>query len=157
MRKLINSTYITLDGVIQDPQDWPSLGSSSERGDQIQTDLLLSCDLQIIGRKTYEAFAAAWPTRSGDPLSDRMNAMAKYVFSGNAAGRARSGCQPSSATVVRSCSRAARASSPNSCWLSAATHLAYASLNASAPSSAARLATESGTPRARSAPAIAAV
>jgi hypothetical protein len=37
--------------VIQNPQDWPSLGSSSERGDQIQTDLLLSCDLQIMGRK----------------------------------------------------------------------------------------------------------
>ncbi len=74
-----------------------------------------------------------------------------------APGSLRGGGQPSSATVVRSCSRAARASSPNSCWLSAATHLAYASLNASAPSSAARLATESGTPRARSAPAIAAV
>ena len=81
MRKLINSTYITLDGVIQDPQDWPSLGSSSERGDQIQTDLLLSCDLQIMGRKSYESFAAAWPTRSADPLSDRMNAMPKCVFS----------------------------------------------------------------------------
>ena len=81
MRKLINSTYVTLDGVIQDPQDWPSLSSSSGRGDQLQTDLLLSCDLQIMGRKTYEVFAAAWPTRSGDPLSDRMNAMPKYVFS----------------------------------------------------------------------------
>src|SRR5215831_2285307 len=81
MRKLINSTYITLDGVIQDPQDWPSLGSFSEQGDQIQTDLLLGCDLQIMGRKTYEGFAAAWPNRSGDPMSDRMNAMPKYVFS----------------------------------------------------------------------------
>ena len=81
MRKLINSTYITLDGVIQDPQDWPSLGSFSEHGDQIQTDLLLGCDLQIMGRKTYEGFAAAWPNRSGDPMSDRMNSMPKYVFS----------------------------------------------------------------------------
>jgi dihydrofolate reductase len=81
VRKLINSTYVTLDGVIQDPQDWPSLGSFSERGDQIQTDLLLGCDLQIMGRRTYEAFAAAWPTRSGDPFSDRINTMPKYVFS----------------------------------------------------------------------------
>ena len=41
MRKIINSTYITLDGVIQDPQQWPSLGRpSDERGGQIQTDLL---------------------------------------------------------------------------------------------------------------------
>ena len=81
MRKLINSTYITLDGVIQDPQDWPSLGSFSERGDQIQTELLASCDLQIMGRKTYDGFAAAWPNRSGDPMSDRMNTMPKFVFS----------------------------------------------------------------------------
>src|SRR5438874_6135626 len=81
MRELINSTYVTLDGVIQDPQDWPSLDSSSGRGDQIQADLLLSCELQIMGRKTYESFAAAWPTRSGDPVSDRINSMPKYVFS----------------------------------------------------------------------------
>jgi dihydrofolate reductase len=81
MRKLINSTYITLDGVIQDPQDWPSLGSFSQRGDQLQTDLLLSCDLQIMGRKTYDGFAMVWPHRSGDPFSDHINAMPKYVFS----------------------------------------------------------------------------
>ena len=67
--------------MIQDPQDWPSLGTFSERGDQIQTDLLLSCELQIMGRRTYEGFAAVWPTRSGDPMSDRINAMPKYVFS----------------------------------------------------------------------------
>jgi dihydrofolate reductase len=81
MRKLINSTYITLDGVVQDPQDWPSLGSFSERGDQIQTDLLLSCDTQIMGRKTYEGFAMVWPTRGGNPYGDHINAMPKYVCS----------------------------------------------------------------------------
>jgi len=51
--------------VIQDPQDWPSLGSFSEHGDQIQTDLLLGCDLQIMGRKTYESI--------GKPLPGRQN------------------------------------------------------------------------------------
>jgi dihydrofolate reductase len=81
MRKLVNSTYVTLDGVIQDPQDWPSLGSFSEPGDQIQTDLLLRCDAQIMGRKTYESFAMVWPTRGGNPFGDHINAMAKYVFS----------------------------------------------------------------------------
>jgi hypothetical protein len=40
MRKIINSTYITLDGVIEGPHLWPSLGrSSDERAGQIQTDL----------------------------------------------------------------------------------------------------------------------
>jgi dihydrofolate reductase len=34
-----------------------------------------------MGRRTYEGFAAVWPTRSGDPYSDRINAMAKHVVS----------------------------------------------------------------------------
>jgi dihydrofolate reductase len=82
VRKIINSTYITLDGVVQAPQHWPSFGSSrDERFGQIQTDLALSCDAMLMGRRTYDSFAAAWPTRSGDPLSDQFNAMPKYVVS----------------------------------------------------------------------------
>jgi dihydrofolate reductase len=82
MRKIINSTYITLDGVIEAPHLWPSLGRpSDERADQIQTDLLLSCDALVMGRRTYDGFAPVWPTRSGDPVSDQINAMPKYVVS----------------------------------------------------------------------------
>jgi dihydrofolate reductase len=82
MRKIINSTYISLDGVIEGPHLWPSLGRpSDERADQIQTDLLLSCDALLMGRRTYEGFAPVWPTRSGDPASDHINAMPKYVVS----------------------------------------------------------------------------
>lgn len=81
MRKIINSTYISLDGVIQDPQDWPSLGSGEDAGVAIQTELLNACDAMLMGRRTYEGFAAVWPTRSGDPYSDRINRIDKYVFS----------------------------------------------------------------------------
>jgi dihydrofolate reductase len=82
VRKIINSTYITLDGVVEAPQLWPSFGSSrDERSGQLQTDLALSCDAMLMGRRTYDSFAAAWPTRSGDPLSDQFNAMPKYVVS----------------------------------------------------------------------------
>jgi dihydrofolate reductase len=81
MRRLVNSTYISLDGVIEGPHHWPALGSQDERGDQLQTDLLLGCDAVVMGRRTYEVFAPVWPTRSGDPLSDQMNAMPKYVVS----------------------------------------------------------------------------
>jgi dihydrofolate reductase len=81
MRRIINSTYISLDGVIQDPQDWPSSGVPDDRGLTIQTELLLACDAQIMGRKTYEGFAAVWPARSGDPYSDHINAMRKYLVS----------------------------------------------------------------------------
>jgi dihydrofolate reductase len=81
MRRIINSTYISLDGVIEQPHLWPSSGSSEGRGDAIQTELLLACDALIMGRRTYEGFAPVWPTRSGDPASDRINSMPKYVVS----------------------------------------------------------------------------
>jgi len=82
MRKIINSTYITLDGVVEGPHLWPSLNRpSDERADQIQTALALTCDAPRMGRRTYEVFAPVWPTRSGDRLSDHINAMPKYVVS----------------------------------------------------------------------------
>ncbi|GLZ09441.1 pyrimidine reductase [Actinomadura sp. NBRC 104412] len=81
MRTVINSTYVTLDGIIQNPQDWPSLGGFSDAGGQVQTRLLERCDAVLLGRHTYEAFAPVWSSRSGDPLSDRLNALPKYVVS----------------------------------------------------------------------------
>ena len=81
MRRIINSTYVSADGVIENPHHWPSSGSSNGVGDKVQSDLLLSCDALIMGRRTYEGFAPVWPTRSGDPSSDHINAMDKYVVS----------------------------------------------------------------------------
>ena len=81
MRKIINSTYISLDGVIERPHEWPSVGERGSRADEIVTELLLGCDALIMGRRTYEVFAPVWPTRSGDPYSDRINSMRKYVVS----------------------------------------------------------------------------
>ena len=82
MRKIINSTYITLDGVIQDPQDWPDNGIEGDgTGLKVQTDLLFGCDAMLMGARTYAGMAPAWMARSGDPFSDRFNAMAKYVVS----------------------------------------------------------------------------
>jgi dihydrofolate reductase len=82
MRKIINSTYISLDGAVEQPHLWPTIDRlSDERGGQIQTDLLLACDAVLMGRRTYEGFAPAWQSRSGDPLSDRINTMPKYVVS----------------------------------------------------------------------------
>jgi dihydrofolate reductase len=78
---MINSTYITLDGIIENPQDWPSLGSQDDTGATIQMELLFACDAVLMGRRTYDVFASTWPTRSGNPFSDRMNSMTKYVAS----------------------------------------------------------------------------
>lgn len=81
MRKIINSTFITVDGIIQNPQDSPEFGVEDESSYQIQRDLLFSCDQLIMGRAIYESFAAAWSARSGDEYTDRINSMEKYVVS----------------------------------------------------------------------------
>jgi hypothetical protein len=47
MRKVVNSTYITLDGVIQNPQDWPALGSFTDAGYTVQNELLQQCDAVV--------------------------------------------------------------------------------------------------------------
>jgi dihydrofolate reductase len=56
LRKIVNSTYITLDGVVEQPHMWPTLERrpTDERKDTIQTDLLLACDAVLMGRRTYE-------------------------------------------------------------------------------------------------------
>ena len=81
MRSIVNSTYVTLDGVIQNPQDWPSMGGFSDAGNRVQTQSLERCDAVLLGRQTYEVFAPVWSALSGDPISDRMNAIPKYVVS----------------------------------------------------------------------------
>jgi dihydrofolate reductase len=82
MRKIINSTFITLDGVVENPHLWPSLGKSgTDVSYEIQNELLQASDALIMGHGTYESFAGAWPARSGDPVSDRINAMPNYVVS----------------------------------------------------------------------------
>jgi dihydrofolate reductase len=82
VRRIVNSTYISLDGVIQDPQDWPGNGIEPDgTALKVQTDLLFACDAVLMGGKTYPGFASAWIARSGDPYSDRINDMAKYVVS----------------------------------------------------------------------------
>jgi dihydrofolate reductase len=82
MRRIINSTYVSLDGVIQQPQNWPSNGIEPDNtAGAIQTELLLACDAVLMGASTYEGMAPAWMARSGDPYSDRINSMRKYVVS----------------------------------------------------------------------------
>src|SRR6266568_4475117 len=88
MRKLVAAEYLTLDGVTQDPG--PS-GDFEKRGwtvpywnDELsksQSDLLFASDALLLGRVTYEEFVAAWPLRSGDPFTDRMNSLPKFVAS----------------------------------------------------------------------------
>lgn len=80
MRKLVESTFVTLDGVISDPQEWGPPYWNEEHANYAR-DLLFSADALLLGRVTYEGFAQAWPARSGDDYTDRINGLPKYVAS----------------------------------------------------------------------------
>lgn len=80
MRKLIESTFTTLDGVISDPQRWgPPYWDEQHFG--YARELLFDADALVLGRVTYESFAEAWPGRPSDEYTDRINGMPKHVAS----------------------------------------------------------------------------
>ncbi|MFC4216233.1 dihydrofolate reductase family protein [Pseudophaeobacter arcticus] len=78
MGKLIITEFMTLDGVVESPELW-SLDFWSDEMAQFKMKELESASALLLGRKTYEGFAEAWPQRSGDPYSDKFNAMPKHV------------------------------------------------------------------------------
>jgi dihydrofolate reductase len=80
MRKLVESTFVTLDGVISSPQEWGPPYWDDEHATYAR-DLLFAADALLLGRETYEGFAQAWPSRTGDEYSDRINSLPKYVAS----------------------------------------------------------------------------
>jgi dihydrofolate reductase len=80
MGKLTVTSFITLDNVVEDPHLWSGAFQSDDTG-ELNGAVLQEADALLLGRVTYEGFAAAWPSRSGDPFSDKFNAMPKYVVS----------------------------------------------------------------------------
>jgi dihydrofolate reductase len=81
MRKLIVSTYATLDGRVDELQDWV-LPHDHEASLAYHSELLKNVGGLLLGRKTYDIFAAIWPPRSGQhPYIDKINSMPKYVAS----------------------------------------------------------------------------
>jgi dihydrofolate reductase len=89
MRKIKNITYVTLDGVMQAPgggEDFKYAGWTFPYwNDEIarsQLDELASSDALLLGRVTYQGFAASWPSMKDEiGFADKMNSMPKYVVS----------------------------------------------------------------------------
>jgi dihydrofolate reductase len=79
MRKIVESTLVSADGVIGDPQAWAMDYRDQEVQDEA-LERLAGCDAMLMGRRTYEVFAATWPGQTGR-FADRMNSIRKYVFS----------------------------------------------------------------------------
>lgn len=81
MRKIVVSEFITLDGVIEAPDQW-SFNFWSEESAKFKLDELKAGDALLLGRVTYQGFAAAWPSMTDDDgFADRMNGLPKHVVS----------------------------------------------------------------------------
>ena len=88
MSKLIVSEFVTLDGVMEDPGGsegfdrggWAFKFERGPEGDKFKLDEALAADALLLGRKTYEGFAEAWPSRTDEVgFADKMNTMPKFV------------------------------------------------------------------------------
>lgn len=88
MRRIVVSEFVTLDGVMEDPGGaeafsrggWAFQFDRGADGDQFKVDELMAADALLLGRRTFEGFAAAWPSRKGD-FADKMNSLKKIVVS----------------------------------------------------------------------------
>jgi dihydrofolate reductase len=80
--------FVSLDGVMEDPGGaegyehggWTFEIDRGEEGDAFKLDETRDAEALLLGRKTYEGFAAAWPSRDGE-FADKFNGMPKYVVS----------------------------------------------------------------------------
>jgi dihydrofolate reductase len=90
MGKIVVTEFVSLDGVIEDPGGsenykhggWTFEIDRGEEGDKFKLGELVEAEAQLLGRVTYEGFAAAWPTmEDGAGFAEKMNAMPKYVVS----------------------------------------------------------------------------
>ena len=79
MRKITESTFVSLDGVTADPRSWAT-PYFNEQSQQAALQELHASDGMLMGRGTYEYFAEVLPEQTG-PYPDAVNAIRKYVFS----------------------------------------------------------------------------
>jgi dihydrofolate reductase len=88
MGKVVVSQFISLDGVVEDPGGseefdrggWAFKFDRGPEGDKFKLEEVMASEALLLGRVTYEGFASAWPSRSGD-FADKFNSMPKYVVS----------------------------------------------------------------------------
>lgn len=79
--KLIVTEFMTLDGVVGEPQEWSFPYWSDETG-KFKFEELQGTDAHLLGRITYQSFASAWPERTDEQgFAERMNSLPKYVVS----------------------------------------------------------------------------
>jgi dihydrofolate reductase len=88
MGRIVVTEFVSLDGVVEDPggaEDfkyggWSFELSRGDEGDRFKLDEAMESDALLLGRRTYQGFADAWPSREGE-FADKFNNMPKYVVS----------------------------------------------------------------------------
>src|ERR671916_1841179 len=87
MGKLVVTEFMSLDGVMQAPggeeftyPGWSFEFDRGEDGNQFKLEETMEADALLLGRRTYESFAGAWPEREGE-FADKFNSMPKFVVS----------------------------------------------------------------------------
>jgi dihydrofolate reductase len=88
MGKLVVTEFVSIDGVFEDPGGaegyehggWTFEYDRGDDGNTFKLDEVMEAQVQLLGRVTYEGFAAAWPSREG-PFADKLNNDPKYVVS----------------------------------------------------------------------------
>jgi dihydrofolate reductase len=86
--RIVVTEFVSLDGVMEDPGGsegtkhggWSFEFSRGDEGDKFKLDETMGSDALLLGRRTYEGFAEAWPSRDGE-FADKFNTMPKYVVS----------------------------------------------------------------------------
>jgi dihydrofolate reductase len=88
MRRVVVSEFVSVDGVMEDPGGaegferggWAFRFDRGPEGDKFKLDEVMASDALLLGRVTFQAFAEAWPSRTGE-FADKFNNMAKFVVS----------------------------------------------------------------------------
>ncbi len=88
MGRIVVTEFVSLDGVVEAPgggegykhDGWSFEIDRGDEGNRFKLDETMASEALLLGRKTYEGFAAAWPSRDGD-FADKFNSMPKYVVS----------------------------------------------------------------------------
>jgi dihydrofolate reductase len=79
MRKIVSGLFISLDGVVEGANEWIGPWFGPELGQTVGS-IIAAQDAMLLGRVTYDEFAAHWPQQTGE-MADTMNGTAKYVVS----------------------------------------------------------------------------
>ena len=81
MRKVVAVELVSLDGVVESPEEW-AFSYSNEETEEANASGMAASDALLLGRVTYEGLAAFWPNQpGGTPMVDYINSVPKFVVS----------------------------------------------------------------------------